>query len=339
MEYPLILAVESSCDETAVAIVRSGREIMFNGIATQLERHVPFGGVVPELAARCHLETIFPMLEQAFTESRLEPEAIDLVAATHGPGLIGGLLVGLTAAKGLALAWDKPFIGVNHIEGHIAANFLAHPEITPPFICLTVSGGHTELLYAEDFGVYEILGRTRDDAAGEAFDKVARVLGLGYPGGPAIDRLATKGDPSLQLIREDALAGTYDFSFSGLKTAVINKVHRGTQRNEPLRAADVAASFQRAAVEQLTERTFRAAEERNVHSVLLSGGVAANRELRERFEVQGKASGMNVYYPPMSLCTDNAAMIAAAGYIKARRNGPSPLDLPAVPNLQLNEGF
>lgn len=338
MDFPTVLAIESSCDETAVAIVCAGREILYNGVSTQLERHIPFGGVVPELAARCHLETIFPLLEQALEEARLGPDAIDLVAATHGPGLIGGLLVGLTAAKGLALSWGKPFVGVNHIEGHIAANFLAYSEIKPPFICLTVSGGHTELLYAEDFGVYEILGRTRDDAAGEAFDKVARVLGLGYPGGPAIDRLAREGDPSLQLIREDALAGTYDFSFSGLKTAVINRVHRSVQRNETLKEADIAASFQRAAVDQLTERTFRAALARGVQTVLLSGGVAANRELRQRFETEGHANGMKVYYPPLDLCTDNAAMIAAAGYIKAKMKGPSRLDLPAVPNLQLNNG-
>ena len=335
MDPKTVLAIETSCDETAVAILESGQNVLSNIISSQLERHQPFGGVVPELAARCHLEALFPILKQALNEADKKPEQIDLVAATHGPGLIGGLLVGLTAAKGLALAWEIPFVGVNHIEGHISANFIAHPDIEPPFICLTVSGGHTVLLYAQEFGNYRVLGRTRDDAAGECFDKVARVMGLGYPGGPVIDTLARMGKPIITLVRGDSLANTYDFSFSGLKTAVINRAHRSRQLNESIQSEDLAASFQRAVVDQLTDRTFRAVKEMKVKTVLLSGGVAANSELRERFITEGREIGARVCYPPMDLCTDNAAMIAAAGYYRYVREGASPLDLPAVPNLQL----
>jgi N6-L-threonylcarbamoyladenine synthase len=330
-----VLAIESSCDETAVAIVENGRRIRSNIISSQLQRHQPFGGVVPELAARCHLESYLPVLRQALSEADCSPEDIDVIAATYGPGLIGGLLVGLSAAKGLALAWGKPFIGVNHIEGHIFANVLAHADIEPPLICLTVSGGHTDLLYWPSFGKYQILGRTRDDAAGEAFDKVSRVMGMGYPGGPVIDALAKEGRANVQLVRGDGLANTYDFSFSGLKTAVINLLHRSGKNFVPPEPADLAASFQTAVVDQLADRTFRAVKAYRVKTVLLSGGVAANSALRKRFLEEGEKVGAAVYYPPPVLCTDNAAMIAAAGYYRFNEQGPSRLDLSAVPNLKL----
>ena len=335
MACDVVLALETSCDETAAAVLADGRRVLSNVVATQLQRHRPFGGVVPELAARCHLEAFLPVVREALQQAGVGPRDITLVAATHGPGLIGGLLIGLTAAKGLALAWDCPFVGVNHIEGHISANFIAHPEIEPPFICLTVSGGHTDLLYGEAFGEYRLLGRTRDDAAGAAFDKVARAMGLGYPGGPVIDQLAPTGQANIPLVRSDALAGTYDFSFSGLKTAVINLLHRAQQQGVAVNLPDLAASFQRAVVDQLLERTFRAAAEYRVKCVLLSGGVAANRELRTRCLEQGEAMGLRVYYPPLEYCTDNAAMVAAAGYLRHRQAGASSLGLPAVPNLKL----
>ncbi|HEX2953327.1 MAG TPA: tRNA (adenosine(37)-N6)-threonylcarbamoyltransferase complex transferase subunit TsaD [Bacillota bacterium] len=330
-----VLAIESSCDETSVAVVENGRQIRSNIVSSQLQRHQPFGGVVPELAARCHLESFLPVIRQALTEANCGPDAIDLIAGTYGPGLIGGLLVGLTAAKGLALAWGKPFIGVNHIEGHIFANILAHQDIQPPLVCLTVSGGHTDLLYWPSFGRYQVLGRTRDDAAGEAFDKVSRVMGMGYPGGPAIDALAKQGRPVVPLVRGDGLASTYDFSFSGLKTAVINLLHRGGKNFVPPEPPDLAASFQAAVVEQLADRTFRAVKNFHVKTVLLSGGVAANSALRNRFLEEGSKVGASIYYPPVDLCTDNAAMIAAAGYYRYTEQGPSGLDLPAVPNLKL----
>ena len=332
----LCLGVETSCDETAVALVEDGRTIRSNLIFSQIEKHQKFGGVVPELAARCHLEVISQLVAEALREAQLSPSAVKLVAATYGPGLIGGLLVGLSLAKALSLAWNVPFIGVNHVEGHLYANFLAHPELEPPLVGLTVSGGHTQLIYMPEHGEYELLGQTRDDAAGEAFDKVARVLGLGYPGGPLLDRLAQTGQPKLTLVQHDALAGTYDFSFSGLKTAVVNLVHNSNQKGEALPAADVAASFQRHVVTVLAERTFRAVTAKKVKTLSLSGGVAANSELRARFAAEAKARGVRLYYPPLALCTDNAAMIAACGYFRYRRNGSSPLDLPVNPRLRFD---
>ena len=257
------------------------------------------------------------------------------MAATYGPGLIGGLLVGLSQAKALSLDWNIPFVGVNHVEGHIYANFLAHPSLTPPLICLTVSGGHTNLIYMAEHGVYEVLGETRDDAAGEAFDKVARVLGLGYPGGPAVDRLARQGRPEITLVQQDRLAGTYDFSFSGLKTAVVNYVHRLEQNGETVPAADLAASFQGQVVATLLERTWRAVEAYKVTNVALSGGVAANSELRERFTQEAARRGVKLSYPPLDLCTDNAAMIAACAYFRWQKHGASPLDLTVAPRLRL----
>lgn len=332
----LVLGIESSCDETAVAVVEDGRKIWSNIILSQIDKHSKFGGVVPELAARCHLEVILEITEEALRVAGISPQEIDLVAATYGPGLIGGLLVGLSMAKTLSLAWEKPFVGVNHVEGHIYANFLAHQELAPPLICLTVSGGHTDLIFMPDYGKYEILGSTRDDAAGEAFDKVARVLGLGYPGGPLIDRLAREGTPGITLVQHDALAATYDFSFSGLKTAVVNLVHRLKQKGEIIPAPDLAASFQRQVVSVLADRAFRAMEEKKVKTLILSGGVAANSELRETFSQEANKRGLKLFYPPLDLCTDNAAMIAACGYYRFQRFGSSPLALAAAPRLKIS---
>ena len=256
----LVLGIETSCDETGAAVVEDGRKIRSNVLLSQVEEHARFGGVVPELAARSHLEGILHVTDSALREAGVSLKEIGLVAATCGPGLIGGLLVGLSFAKALALGSNKHFFGVNHLEAHIYANFLAHPEIIPPLLCLTVSGGHTDLVYMEDHGKYRILGRTRDDAAGEAFDKVARVLGLGYPGGPYLEKMAQQGKTGTPLVRTDSLAGTYDFSFSGLKTALINRVHRHRQKNEDLPVADLAATFQQQVVTILLERTFRAVD-------------------------------------------------------------------------------
>ena len=332
----LTLGVETSCDETAVAIVEDGEKIRSNIILSQIEKHSKFGGVVPELAARCHLEAIVQITEKAFKEAGVGYHEVNLVAATYGPGLIGGLLVGLSMAKALSLAWKVPFIGVNHIEGHIYANFLVHQGLTPPLVCLTVSGGHTELIFMPEHGRYELLGRTRDDAAGEAFDKVARVLGLGYPGGPLIDQMAHKGKARIVLVQHDALAGAYDFSFSGLKTAVVNLVHRLKQKEEEIPVADLAASFQGQVVSTLLDRAFRAVEEKKVKKLVLSGGVAANSELRERFSREAAKRGVELFYPPLSLCTDNAAMIAACGHFRFQRQGPSPLELAVAPRLKLS---
>ncbi len=332
----LVLGIETSCDETAAAVVESGKRILSNPVFSQIDKHAEFGGVVPELAARSHLEGILQTIDLALREAGVGLERIGLVAATCGPGLIGGLLVGLSIAKALALGKELPFIGINHVEAHIYANFLAVPDLTPPLLCLTVSGGHTDLIYMEDHGEYRILGRTRDDAAGEAFDKAARVLGLGYPGGPFLEKLARQGRPRIPLVQTDSLAGTYDFSFSGLKTALINKINHYRQKKKEVPAADLAASFQEQAVSFLVDRTFRAADDLQVKTVLLSGGVAANKELRERFQEQAGRRGIRFAVPPPQLCTDNAAMVAACGYYRFHKFGPSPLDLPVFPRLSWN---
>lgn len=331
----LTLGIETSCDETSVAVVADGRKIKSNLIASQLDLHTKFGGVVPELAARCHLETMLPVYREALAEAGVELEAIDLIAVTQGPGLIGSLLVGISFAKGLALAGNIPLVGVNHIEGHIYANILERPELEPPLLCLTVSGGHTDLVYMKDWGRYQLLGSTRDDAAGEAFDKVARVLGLEYPGGPAIDRIAKGAGDDLQFMQSKAMAGSYDFSFSGLKTAVINYLNRLKQKGETIDIPLVAASFQRTVVEQLTDKLFRAARDYHANALLLSGGVSANSYLREYCRREADRLGMKLYYPPLALCTDNAAMIAAAGYYVYHSSGASDLDLTAQPDLKL----
>lgn len=331
----LTLGIETSCDETSVAVIADGRKIKSNIISSQLDLHTKFGGVVPELAARCHLETMLPVYREALREAGVGLEEIDLIAVTYGPGLIGSLLVGLSFAKGLALAGKKHLVGVNHIEGHIYANVLERPELEPPMLCLTVSGGHTDLVYLEDWGRYRVLGRTRDDAAGEAFDKIARVLGLGYPGGPAIDRIANGVANDLEFMQSKVMAGSYDFSFSGLKTAVINHLNRLKQKDEAIDVPLVAASFQRVAVEQMVEKLFQAAADYRVKAVLLSGGVSANSYLRKRCREEADRMGLDLYYPPLMLCTDNAAMIAAAGYYVYNLKGPANFEITAQPGLEL----
>jgi N6-L-threonylcarbamoyladenine synthase len=331
----ITLGIESSCDETSVAVVADGVRIRSNIISSQLERHALFGGVVPEIAARCHLEAILPIYRLALGEAGIGLEQVNLIAVTYGPGLIGSLLVGLSFAKGLALGRRIPLVGVNHIEGHIYANILERPEIRPPLVCLTVSGGHTDLLYLERWGEYRILGRTRDDAAGEAFDKVARALGLGYPGGPKIDQISRGAAADIEFVRNAPAGESYDFSFSGLKTAVINYLHRQKQTGTEVDVRRAAASFQRQAVDQLTDRLFRAVDKLGVKTVLLSGGVAANTLLRERCAAESERRGAALYLPPLALCTDNAAMIAAAGYFHYQAEGPSKLNLTAQPDLCL----
>ncbi len=331
----ITLGIESSCDETAVAVVADGTIIKSNLISSQLDLHARFGGVVPELAARSHLEVVLPIYRLALEEAGIELKDVNLIAATYGPGLVGSLLVGLSFAKGLALAANIPFIAVNHIEGHIYANVLERLPIKTPLLCLTVSGGHTDLLYLERWGVYKILGRTRDDAAGEAFDKVARVLGLGYPGGPAIDKIARGVTGDLEFAQIKGLAETYDFSFSGLKTAVINYLHRQKQMGAGIDVEQVAASFQRLAVEQLLDKLFKAAHDYRVPSILLSGGVAANSYLRQRCQVEAEKRGIRIFYPERELCTDNGAMIAAAGYFHYQAGEITGLEITAQPDLKL----
>lgn len=346
----LILGVETSCDETAAAVVERGRRVLSNVVASQIELHQKFGGVVPEIASRRHVELILPVLDEALKEANVTLADIDGIAVTYGPGLVGSLLVGLSAAKALAMAAGKPFVGVNHIEGHIYANFLTHPELEPPLVCLTVAGGHTVLFHVPDYGEYEVLGSTRDDAAGEAFDKVARVLGLGYPGGPEIDRLAreylqrgetasaamsqSRPTPSPDLPRAMLDEG-YEFSFSGLKTAALNYIHRARQRGGELDVPAFAYEFQEAIVDVLVIKTMRAAEEMGVDRVIMAGGVASNSRLRERMAAAGAQRGLEVYWPSPVLCTDNGAMIAAAGYYRLQAGERSAFDLNARPGLAL----
>ncbi|MGM0436757.1 MAG: tRNA (adenosine(37)-N6)-threonylcarbamoyltransferase complex transferase subunit TsaD [Bacillota bacterium] len=331
-----ILALETSCDETAAAVTKNGLDILSNIVASQVDWHRKFGGVVPEIASRKHLEFINPVIEKALDEAKVNLEQIDAIAATHGPGLVGGLLVGLSTAKALAYALDKPFIGVNHIAGHIYANFISNPEIETPVICLTISGGHTDLLYFENLGGYEILGRTRDDAAGEAFDKIARFLDLGYPGGPVIEEKAKEGNPkAIDFPRSFNNDEVYDFSFSGLKTAVINYVHNEKQRGNKPNIADIAASFQQAVIDSLLQKVIKAVENYKVGSVVISGGVAANQELRNQLRKKLNRKNLPLYYPELNLCTDNAAMIGAVAYYQYQKKDFADLSLNADPNLSL----
>ncbi len=352
IENLTILAVESSCDETAVAVVRNGRDILSNAVTSQIDLHRQYGGVFPEMASRRHVLTITAVLEQAFQAAGVGWGDIDAVAATYGPGLAGSLVVGLNFAKGLALARGLPFIGVNHLEGHIYSNWLADPKRREvpqpefPSLILIVSGGHTELFLMSDHGTYELLGRTLDDAAGEAFDKVARMLDLPYPGGPPIQRTAEKGNPRAYEFPRST-PNEYDFSFSGLKTAVLREVERlkpdkkkvderfGPAVVRPLPVADLAASFQQAVVDVLVERVVKAAQSFDVRQVLIAGGVAANVPLRDAMRVALVPQGIPVYYPPIALCTDNAAAIAAAGYWRLVRGQPSTLSLEVAPSLKL----
>ncbi len=331
-----ILGIESSCDETAAAVVKNGREVLSNVINTQIDLHKKFGGVVPEIASRKHIENIDAVIDEALDSAGMKLCDIDAIAVTYGPGLVGALLVGVSEAKAMAYAAKKPLVPVHHIRGHISANFIAHPELEPPFVCLVASGGHSHIVNASGYSQFEILGRTRDDAAGEAFDKIARVLGLGYPGGPLIDKLAKEGNPeAIEFPRVRMDKTSLDFSFSGVKTAVINYIHKAEQRGEEINRADVAASFQNAVTDVLCEHTLEGAIMSGVDTVAIAGGVAANSELRRKMSEFCGKQGIKVVYPPPILCTDNAAMIACAGYFAFKDGQRAGLDLNAVPNLPL----
>ncbi len=332
--HEIILGIETSCDETAVAIVKGGKEVIANVVASQIESHKRFGGVVPEIASRHHVEQMTLILQEALDQASMTMDDIDAIAVTEGPGLVGALLIGVNTAKALAFAHQKPLIGTHHIAGHIYANQLV-ADLSYPLLALVVSGGHTELVYMAAEGEFNVIGETRDDAAGEAYDKVARTLQLPYPGGPHIDRLAQEGEASVPLPRAWLEKGSYDFSFSGLKSAVINTVHNAKQRNEELKPEDLAASFQASVVEVLVTKTLRAAKEYGVKQVLLAGGVAANRGLRSALTETFQDSETELVIPPLYYCTDNAAMIAAAGTIAYRKGKRSSLQLNANPGLEL----
>lgn len=331
----LILGIETSCDETAVAIIKNGREIVANVVASQIESHKRFGGVVPEIASRHHVEQITLVIEEALNQANVTFGEIDAIAVTEGPGLVGALLIGVNAAKTLAFAHNKPLVPVHHIAGHIYANRLI-TELRFPLLALVVSGGHTELVYMKEHGHFEVIGETRDDAAGEAYDKVARTLNMPYPGGPHIDRLAQEGTPTIDLPRAWLEEGSYDFSFSGLKSAVINTVHNAEQRGETIAPEDLAASFQASVIEVLVKKTEKAVAEYGVEQVLVAGGVAANKGLRNALEKSfSEKPGIELVIPPLSLCTDNAAMIAAAGSIMFEKGIRADLALNAIPGLDI----
>lgn len=333
-----ILAIESSCDETSAAVVVNGRDVLSNIIYSQIDIHTLYGGVVPEIASRKHVEKINQVIKSALNEATCTLDDIDAIAVTYGPGLVGALLVGVGTAKAISYAKNIPLVGVHHIEGHIAANYIAHKDLKPPFMCLVVSGGHTHLVKIMDYGKFEILGITRDDAAGEAFDKVARAIGLGYPGGPKVDKLAKEGNPEAIVFPKAKISDSeFDFSFSGLKSAVLNYINQAKMKDEEINTADVAASFQKAVTDVLTEHAVQAAKKYGMNRLALAGGVASNSALRNAMDVACKKEGLQLYFPSPILCTDNAAMIGAAGYyeyINGTRHG---LDLNAVPNLKLGQ--
>ena len=337
-EDVLILAIESSCDETAAAVVKNGREVLSNVINTQIAIHTEYGGVVPEIASRKHIENINPVIKKALTDAGVTLDDIDAIGVTYGPGLVGALLVGVAEAKAIAFAKNKPLVGVHHIEGHISANYVENKELEPPFVALVVSGGHTHLVKVNDYGEYEIIGRTRDDAAGEAFDKVARAIGLGYPGGPKIDKLAKEGTPeAIEFPRAHVDDAPYDFSFSGIKSAVLNYINSANMQGKEINRADVAASFQKAVVDALVSRAVKLAKECGMDKLAIAGGVASNSALRAAVQEECAKNNIRFYSPSPVLCTDNAAMIGAAAYyeyIKGVRHG---YDLNAVPNLKLGE--
>lgn len=334
----LILAIESSCDETAAAVVKNGRDVLSNIISSQIDLHTLYGGVVPEIASRKHTENINPVIKEALSKANVALEDIDAIAVTYGPGLVGALLVGVSEAKALAWATKKPLVGVHHIEGHISANYIDNKELEPPFVCLVVSGGHSHLVQVKDYGEYEILGKTRDDAAGEAFDKVARAIGLGYPGGPKIDKVSKEGNPeAMHFPRAKVDGSVYDFSFSGLKSAVLNYLNQAEMKGEEIVQADVAASFQKAVVDVLVEHSMEALKETGAKKFALAGGVASNSALRTAMEKACEERGVSFYKPSPILCTDNAAMIGAAGYYEFIKGNISDLDLNAVPALKLGE--
>lgn len=333
-----LLAIESSCDETAAAIVVNGRKVLSNIISSQIDIHKLYGGVVPEIASRKHIEQINQVIEQAFQEANMTLQDIDGICVTYGPGLVGALLVGVGTAKAISYASGKPLIGIHHIEGHISANYICHPDLEPPFLCLVVSGGHSHLVLVKDYGDYEIIGRTRDDAAGEAFDKVARAIGLGYPGGPKIDALAPTGDKNaIAFPRASVENAPYDFSFSGVKSAVLNYINGCKMKGEEYSQADIAASFQEAVVDVLVEHTMLAAKNYKISKIAMAGGVASNKGLREKMKMECEKRNYSLYYPEPIFCTDNAAMIGAAGYYEYIKGVRSGLDLNAVPGLKLGE--
>lgn len=332
----LTLAIESSCDETSVAVLADGREVMSNIISSQIDIHTAFGGVVPEIASRHHLQNMNTVVDQALREADVTLDHIDLVGVTCGPGLVGALLMGVATAKAIAFAKNIPLVGVNHMHGHISANFIEHRELEPPFMSLIVSGGHTNIVEMSDYGVCRVLGGTRDDAVGEAYDKVARVIGLGYPGGPKIDRVAKEGNPdAIQFKRVYLEKGSKDFSFSGLKTAVLNYLNTERQAGREISVPDVAASFQEAVIEVIVHKTMEAVTEMKQDKLVLAGGVAANSRLREELGRACEAKGVKLYVPSPVLCTDNAAMIGCAAYYKYKAQGADGLDLDAFPGLEI----
>lgn len=327
----ICLAIETSCDETSVAIVKNGREVLSNVISTQIDIHKKYGGVVPEIASRNHVENITYVVEESIEKANIKLKDVDIIGCTYGPGLVGALLVGLSTAKAMAYALKKPLVGVHHIEGHIAANYITHKELTPPYLCLVVSGGHSHLVYVEDYTKFEVLGKTRDDAVGEAFDKVSRAIGLGYPGGPIIDKMAKEGKPTYKLPRTHF--ENLDFSFSGVKTAVLNLINK--EKN--LNANDLCASFEEAVTDVLVENVLKAVEKLKVSKIAIAGGVSANTYLRDRMQKIGSIHNLKVYYPELILCTDNAAMIGSAAYYNFLNGKISNMDLNAVPNLKIGE--
>ena len=334
----LILAIESSCDETAASVVKNGRCVLSNIISSQIAIHTLYGGVVPEIASRKHIEKINQVVEAALKEADVTLDDIDAIGVTYGPRLVGALLVGVAEAKAIAYAKKKPLVGVHHIEGHVSANYIEHPDLEPPFLCEIISGGHTHLVIVKDYGSFEILGRTRDDAAGEAFDKVARAIGLGYPGGPKIDKLAKEGNPhAIDFPRAHMEDAPYDFSFSGVKSAVLNHLNKCRMTGEPIVEADIAASFQQAVVDVLVDNAIRAAKDYHMDRLAIAGGVASNGALRAAMEAACEKEGIRFYRPSPIFCTDNAAMIGVAAYYEYRKGTRHGWDLNAVPNLKLGE--
>lgn len=336
MDSKLILSIESSCDETSAAVVKDGREVLSNIIASQIETHKKYGGVVPEVASRMHIEVVNGVVLEALEEAGVTLNDIDAIGVTYGPGLVGALLVGLQYAKGLSYSLKKPLVGVNHIEGHICANYIEHKDLKPPFVSLVVSGGHTFIVHVKDYGEYEVIGQTRDDAAGEAYDKVARALGLGYPGGPKIDKLAKEGNENaIEFPKANFHDDTLDFSFSGVKSAVLNYLNKCKMQNIEVNKADVAASFQKAVIEVLKQNVLKTCRKKKIKKIAIAGGVASNSALRESLIKAAEKEDIEVLFPSQVLCTDNAAMIGSAAYFNFINGNEAKLDINAKPNLKL----